>query len=414
MAEPLRIPASLSPETRLLLLCAAGPQADPAIARLAAERIRWDRFSWIATQEKAVATVWPRLRQVAPEAPPPEVREQLQRIALVTEFKQTHLEQRLTNAVDVLEATGAEPVLLKGAALAIAAYGSFSQRPMADVDLLVPADRAVTAQAALVADSWTEDYGLDPSPRQIEQRRAFYLAHHHLVPLIDGQGTSLALEIHTALMHSDNPFGLPPEQIRESAIPVDWGGRTVRVPDMTHQLLHLCVHFAWSHGMRSGAWIAFRDVRTLIENGAVDWGEVVEAAHAARATSCCFWTLQLARNLTGAPVPEDVLESLRPPISAPTRAVLERHLTHEAFAAEAVCPSRAVSRWLWDQAIQPRWSGHGEVRPWRRQIAFPNRDGASEPLRGWSLISHHLQNGAVWARFARVLLRPAGSPRPTL
>lgn len=53
-------------------------------------------------------------------------------------------------AVDVLQSAGIDVVVFKGAALAVLEYGSLDVRPMDDLDVLVPEDRAAEALRALL------------------------------------------------------------------------------------------------------------------------------------------------------------------------------------------------------------------------------------------------------------------------
>jgi hypothetical protein len=147
-------------------------------------------------------------------------------------------------------------------------------------------------------------------------------------------------------------------------------GQAVWVPNPLYRLLHLSAHFAWSHGMRGGAWRALRDVAAISggqqskERATVDWPAFVVLARESRAATCCYWTLRLARDLACAQVPEDVLQALRP--AAPTFVMnrLERHYVFDLFPAERRCPSEWLRRRLWELGIAPGRSEHGAARPW--------------------------------------------------
>ena len=68
-------------------------------------------------------------------------------------------------AVDTLHAAGIDVVVLKGAALGVLAYPGIGVRPMDDLDVLVPEDRAVDALHALLAAGWVP--GDVPLPRPV-------------------------------------------------------------------------------------------------------------------------------------------------------------------------------------------------------------------------------------------------------
>src|SRR3569623_1058390 len=174
--------ASLSPEAQLLLLTAGGEKNDPAIRSLLARPLDWAKLTWLSEQERATPVLWRRLSAIASL---PEEAQPLHRMSMVSEFRMSHLESRLLSALDALAGAGIEPVLLKGAALALTVYGSFVARPMSDVDLLVPRDDVMRAREALLASGWTE--GTDNSPEicagHRHERRAALVALLRGTPL---------------------------------------------------------------------------------------------------------------------------------------------------------------------------------------------------------------------------------------
>jgi hypothetical protein len=383
--------ASLSPEAQLLLLTAGGEKNDPAIKALLARPLDWAKLSWLAEQERATPVLW---RRVSAIAPLPEEAQALHRLSMVSEFRMSHLETRLLAALGTLEAAGTDVVLLKGAALALTVYGSFVARPMSDVDLLVRREDAIRARDALMAAGWTESTANAP---------AFYEGHHHLPPLVDGLGTKVTLELHTSLFFEGHPFALTSDDIRSRAERVTVHGRTILVPSVHDQLLHLCLHFAWSHMMATGAWRAFRDLDALLRTERVDWKEFTKLAKETRGASACYWTFRLARTLAGVQVPTWVERALAPPEPEFALRRLEQHFTYDLLPTENISPSLWLTYTMWRAGLRPRWSGHGRVRPWDRADELL---AAERPGRAKRLLMH-LKNAKSWSRYARlVLLRP--------
>jgi hypothetical protein len=383
--------ASLSPEAQLLLLTAGGERNDQAIRALLAQPLDWAKLTWLSEQERATPVLWRRLSAIASL---PEDAQPLHRMSMVSEFRMAHLESRLLSALDTLEESEIEPVLLKGAALALTVYGSFIARPMSDVDLLVQRDNVMRAREALIASGWTE--GVENSPE-------FYEGHHHLQPLVDAQGTGTSLELHTSLFFEGHPFALTSEDIRRRAEKVVVRGRTVLVPSVHDQLLHLCLHFAWSHMMATGAWRAFRDLDALLRTERVNWKEFTKLALDARGGSACYWTFRLARTVAGISVPAWVEQALVPPEPEFALRRLEQHFTYDLLPTENISPSLWLTYTMWRAGLRPRWSGHGRVRPWDRADELL---AAERPGRMKRLVMH-LKNARSWSRYARlVLLRP--------
>jgi hypothetical protein len=383
--------ASLSPEAQLLLLTAGGEMNDQAIRGLLARPLDWAKLTWLSELERATPVLWRRLSALAAM---PEEAQPLHRMAMVSEFRMLHLESRLLSAIDTLAAAEIEPVLLKGAALALTVYGSFVARPMTDVDLLVPRDDVLRARDALLTAGWRA--GTDNTPE-------FYEGHQHLQPLVDSQGTGTSLELHTSLFFEGHPFALTSDDIRDRAEQVVVRGRAVLVPSVHDQLLHLCLHFAWSHMMATGAWRAFRDLDALLRTGRVDWKEFTTLARDARGGSSCYWTFRMARTVAGIAVPAWVERALAPPEPEFALRRLEQHFTYDLLPTENISPSLWLTYTMWRAGLRPRWSGHGRVRPWDRADELL---AAERPGRMKRLIMH-IRNARSWSRYARqVLLRP--------
>ncbi len=404
-AEQLRI-ATLSREARLVMLAARRDEraADSMCALLAdGGAMDWPLVAGLAHRERAVPVVWRRLSSLPCASLAAPGAAGLERTALSYEFKMLYLRQRLEQTLAALAAASIPAVLLKGAALAFTVYRSLTERPMADLDLLVPRERADEARevALSVGWGWRHDAQLDD----------FYATHHHLAPLTDPKGMGVALELHTALFFEGHPFRFTPEMIWRDAIPVEVGGVPALVPSMPHLLLHLCLHLAWSHGFEEGVWRGVRDVDAVVTDGRLDWDAFSRLAVDSRAASACFWTLRLTRALLDTSVPSEVLRALRPRLPESAVRAIERHYLSSMFSREDVCPSVRVRELVWRAAIQPGRSGHGGVLPWSRGDDFtptpkddPPPEGAAEPVSSGGGPMRHVRNLGVWGRYLRTLL----------
>jgi hypothetical protein len=393
----------LSPEAQLLLACGELGGNDADLRALLARPLVWDRVILLAHREKAAPVLVRRLGAL-PDAPvPPEVLAQLRKLAMVTEFRMVRLRQRLDETIDVLTRAGIEPVLLKGAALCYTLYPSMAERPMADIDLLVEAGQAHRAREVLLHAGWRWNEAV--------RRDEDYQAHHHLPPIDDARGSGVRLEVHTELFIGGNPFHLSGEAVRGGAKTVVAGGRRVRVPGAIHQLLHTCLHFAWSHNMRAASWRAFRDVAVVTRAG-FDWEGFLTTARENRAGTCCYWTLRLAHDLLNVPVPAATLEALRPPLAGPLLRRLERHFVTQLLPTEPGCPSVALEKLLWGMGVMPKWSGHGSSRPWDEADSLLAKRRRQQPAAGSSKAMRQLRNLAKWSRYVRAVLAPAAPKEP--
>lgn len=346
----------LSPEARLLVSTAACPPDHAALRQLAGSGIDWARFCDLAAREGATPIVLPLLAGLGSAGPPPQETRRLHHAARAWTLHMLQLERLLDAVLDTLVTRGIDVVLLKGAALARATYRSFAERPMSDLDLLVPAHQAADAWSRLVATGWT--------PRITTRLPGRYAAHHHLPPLVRTDTGSVRVEIHRDLLPAGHGFRLAADAVHATAHPIDIRGRRAFVPPPVYRLLHVCLHFAWSHELQWGAWRALRDATAIAAQREVDWLEFIALARATRGATCCFWTLRLAHRLAGAAIPDRVFAALRPPGPDAVLDVLERHYASNLFPSEPRCPSVRLANLLWAAGIRPGWSGHGAARPW--------------------------------------------------
>ena len=395
--------AEARPEALLLLATGGGEDQDEVIVRAASGPFDWERFLVYVRRERAASVVWPRLRRLCQDSIPADVRKWLQREALLGDVRMTRLSSRLDETVNALTAAGIPVVLLKGAALGRTVYRSLPRRPMLDLDMLVPEDQVGTARAAVLAAGW------QPGPYE-ELGESFYRDHCHLPPFYDQAGGDFSLEVHWDLLFRGHPFLLDVRELWDRARPLP-DAPQVRVLDTVDTVLHLAIHFAWPHMLESAAWRTFRDLRTLVDEGDVNWDRIVSEARRARAASCCFWTFSMARRWTGALVPAWVTDALRPPISPRGGRVLERHFLEQWYPAGPACPHARLEKLLWRAAIRPGWSGHGGVMPWQRDAHFVPESASPGPRETLhEKVGRYMQECGDSLRYLHGVLTGVGGP----
>lgn len=348
--------------------------------------IDWDRLIAFALLENAATILDDRISR-APELPvPAHQRDCIGRLALVWTFKLKLLERRLQESLSALQGAGIEVILLKGAALAVAADRSFTERPMADIDMLVDPAHASEAHRLMRENGWIQDL--------TGRTEDAYSNHHHLPPLADGNGSGLRLEIHVAPVPPGHSFELDYYRIKSSARHLTFAGVPVLVPETHLYAVHSAIHFAWSHRFESGAMNAFRDLAALESTGDFSWARLIEAARQSRAETCCYWTARLARSLAGVTVPDSVLKALAPPIVEPFLSLLEQHFSQLILRSERACPSVALRDRLWAFALQtkstvtqesPRWDVDVRGNALPRMVAVRRLRSHLQRTRQWSL-----------------------------
>lgn len=363
----------LPPEARLLFAATREPAWDASdVRRQVSPGLNWAGVRALATQERLLTVLWPRLREAGVEVPEPHG-QGFHMQSSVAEFQLGFAELVLRQIAAEARRLEVDLLLLKGAALALTVYGAFRDRPMGDLDVLVRPDEARRLWDRLREDGWGLEY---------ESGEDFYREHHHLPPLVRGGGSGVVLEIHRTLLPPRGPFPDEADGSWEHArrLELDEGSVWVMAPE--DQLIHLAIHFAWSHGMVRGLARTVRDVAAVCAGTPPDWDVFVRRAREHRGGTCAYWTLRLARNLGDAAVPAQVLESLAP--SRP-RWVLDR--LERAYVEAGLfrsCPSRRLLRGLWSLGVAPGASGHGDRRPWEADDEFiDDVERAHRERTGW-------------------------------
>lgn len=389
----------LSPEARVLLATASRDRGSPRVADELREGLEWGRLLGIALRERAAGPLW---RGLAPfdDRLPREFASGLEQAAAVEGLRQEQLRYRLAESLGTLRRAEVTPMLLKGAALLQTHYSEVRQRPMADIDLLVPPEDAPRARRALMGAGWAWDRERFPD--------SMYDRHYHLPPLQDARGGGIGLEIHTGLFLPGHPFSFGPEALAASARRVEVDGEEALVPSPREHLLHVCLHFAWSHSLGSGGWRTFRDVGVLTADEGVEWSAFARAVEEAGARASAYWTLRLARDLAGTEVPESLLDELRPPLPGALLAALERHFALELFPEEVSCPSVRMRHLLWllgngsGRGGLRGLLGGGATRPWdfSGDFAALGEEG-QDPEGGRSRLGRHLGDRDRWRSYVR-------------
>lgn len=275
------------------------------------------------------------------------------------------MENELGQIVAALHAAGVTVMLLKGAALGRLVYGSPAERPVNDLDLLVPAEAIDTARDILIA-------------RDYLPQGLFWLGHWQRryraeLPMVcqAADRRRLLVELHWSLL--ELPYyieRIPMTEIWQLA-QVAPGIPGAFVPDSTTLLLHSCAHQMMHHNQeRRRLWLL--DVDRLVRLGDLDWDAVLDRAPR--------WGLVLTLNM----MLEEAMRLLETPVPAAVQAALDQ------------CATEPVERAMW---------GVGDKRPgraWRRvQATVAAFDGRQRlgylgwlALRGVSWVPESIQRSA--------------------
>jgi len=235
-------------------------------------------------------------------------------------------------------------IVLKGAHLAELVYGDISLRTMGDLDLLVRmTDLANTAKLLLEMG-----YNMDIYSTVEEAIQTIIKAKSRVIKftkLTKTTNMDVTIEIHRAI----ESFLLRPKEVdglwkraRNAVI----AGANVQVLSHEDLLLHLCIHGSFHHKFERGLQI-FCDVRETIQQyqHEIDWDQLCLRAFHWRCRKYVYLVLYLTRELLGTPVPDNVLNTIKPDDFNHSMIILSREEILN-FKSDSALPGKGIVQ-LW-------------------------------------------------------------------
>jgi hypothetical protein len=210
---------------------------------------------------------------------------------------------RAAGVIHGLDEARIPSLALKGAAASVAHYHDTGVRPMGDIDLLVPYDRAAAAVAQLGRIGW-----MPARPRVPDLIR-----YQHSVRMIHETGEALDLHWHVLAecVHRDADRGF-----WERAVPVRILDSDTLALGPADALLHTVVHGMRWNEEPTIRWVA--DAMAILHDAgrAIDWETLEREARAQRLVLRLRLGLDYLKRRMDAPIPDRVLERLQS--AAPT------------------------------------------------------------------------------------------------
>lgn len=215
---------------------------------------------------------------------PPGIMGRLEQTYLETAGKNVRLFHELSKVLNILKHDGIPVIVLKGAHLAELVYEDLGLRGMGDVDLLFRLQDLSRAQEKLA------EHG--------------YLPHNR----------ALSLDLHWNIALSSVPLPINIEDTWERSQPAVIAQEEVLVFCVEDLLLHLCLHLCFQHLFKLTGLRYLYDIYETIRryHGRIGWEQIADRATQWRAGNAIYVALRLASELTGCPVPDQIMKSLKP------------------------------------------------------------------------------------------------------
>jgi hypothetical protein len=203
----------------------------------------------------------------------------------------------LAALLSAFRAAGIETLVLKGAALIALAYRDYGCRPMADLDVLVPRDRAAAAIDLLRELGWRSIHGLPET----------LIGLRHADDFVDAR--QCRLDLHWSVLQECCRAG-ETDEFWQASVPIEVEGVPTRGLCSADQLLQVCVHGARSSFVQPVGWIADAMIVLRSSSGQVDWRRLLEQTHKRRLTVPMRDAMKYLHDHLGATIPTEVLDSL--------------------------------------------------------------------------------------------------------
>ncbi len=329
--RPVPANPKMPSETELVITLSRTPirsESRNRVNELLEKGVDWDVVLPLATQWRVEPTVFGNLGSEFSAAMPRAVRveaAQLEKRSRAYAVSRTLMMMDLVNAMD---RAGIPTMVLKGPAVAVAAYDDCSRRTFADADLLVRRNDLRRARDFVLARGY--------SPLFQPATEDGLIAGQHALEFSDSRTT---VELHWSLLSRHLWFNLNVDDLWRQATVLECLGSKMRTLASEHLFLYLCAHGAkheWGH-LR---WIC--DLAQLAQRLSPGEAEkVVALAAEANAKRLLSLGLRVAREIFGeeyTPFPPEAFRSERE--TASLVALVAARLKSENAASAAILPRR--------------------------------------------------------------------------
>jgi hypothetical protein len=302
-APPMVRQFALAPEAELLVWCARTIVSDDLKARIRQRvqaSLNWSVILKMAEYHGVSQLLYRNLSTLCPDLVPLEPVTHLRQKTQAGALLNRSLAQELISLCEAFQACGVPVIPIKGATLAVLAYGDLALRDFTDLDLLVPKDSIAQARSVVLSQGY-------------ERKSASKLAEHrhedgpyHV--FIKKRPIS-RVDLQWVMAHQHFSFRLDRPEFWQDRTSVTFGNKTV--PGLAPEILLivLCVHGS-KHAWELLKWAC--DVAELVRSHPdLDWNQIFVHASNWRCRRMLSLGLAVAHLLLDAPLPAAVLERLK-------------------------------------------------------------------------------------------------------
>lgn len=347
-APPMVRQFPLAPEAELLVWCARTIVSDDLKARMRQRvqaSLNWPVILKMAEYHGVSQLLHRNLSTLCPDLVPLDPVTHLRQKTQAGALLNRSLAQELISLCEAFQARGVPVIPIKGATLAVLAYGDLALRDFTDLDLLVPKDSIAKARSVVLSQGYETK-----SASKLAEHRHEDGPYHVFIK----KRPISRVDLQWVMAHQHFSFQLDRPEFWQHRTSVTFGNKTV--PGLAPEILLivLCVHGS-KHAWELLKWVC--DVAELVRSHPdLDWNQIFVHASNWRCRRMLSLGLAVAHLLLDAPLPAAVLERLKADVEVmalahrmPASLLLDAHegITEEqAGALYFSVKDSWLERWL--------------------------------------------------------------------
>ena len=291
---------SLRPESELLVWCARTVVTDALKERIrqrVQESLDWAVVLDLAWYHGVGPLLYRNLSTLCSDLVPAESLTQLRQRTQAGALLNRVLARELVDLCEAFDAHGVPVTPIKGATLAVSAYGDLTLRDFNDLDLLVPKGSIAEAQAVLLAQGYERrDPSSEPGETDHEEGPYHVFIKKH---------TLFRVDLQSVMAHQDFVFQLDRPEFWQRRTAVPLANKMVQGLTPEDLLIVLCVHGS-KHAWEQLRWVC--DVAELLRSHqCLDWERILSSASNWRCRRLVYLGLSLAHLVLDTPLPKAVV-----------------------------------------------------------------------------------------------------------
>lgn len=285
----------MSPELVFVLNCIRFSEVEKKqMHTLLALILDWDLCLRQAMEHRVFPLVYKTLRTLNNPAVPDYVLQTLRQECRNNALKAVSMTGEMVRVIRMMEDVGIQPLILKGAPLALKLYEDIALRPSVDIDILIKPQEFAKAEKIMEHAGYKR---FEPDLSMTERQTKKYFEKHQHFSYIHPERT-ICVELHWRTYH----FGVNgvPTSSDLSTQKVDIGGCLVSVMADEEWLMYLMVH-GCNHMWFRLRWLS--DIEKFMKKN-LNWDKIILIADNHELRLVLHLTLILVNELLVVPFPE--------------------------------------------------------------------------------------------------------------